>query len=205
MKVELHCHTSRYSGCAQAAPDELIPALIRAGYGAVYLTEHDTLWPAKALAELQARYPEIRLFPGVELTMGTSSFAHLLVLGTCDPSYLGVRDEWEVVAKARRDGHLTVLAHAFRYKDAEDTRRLLDSGWRPDAMEYRTGNQGGAAAAEAAALAQRLDIPLVNAGDLHALDMVNTFWIDCRGPLTTADEIRGAILDGAYRNRAREG
>lgn len=205
MKVELHCHTSRYSGCARATPDEMIPALIRAGYGAVYLTEHDTLWPAETLAELQGRYPDIRVFPGVELTMGTSSFAHLLVLGACDPAYLDIRDEWEVVAKARRDGHLSVLAHAFRYEDAEDTRHLLDTGWRPDAMEYRTGNQGGAASDEAATVARRLGIPLVNAGDLHALDMVDKFWIDCRGPLTAADEIRSAILDGAYRNRTREG
>ncbi len=147
VKVELHCHTSRYSGCARAAPEEMLKALIEAGYGAVYLTEHDTVWPEDTLSELQERFPEISVFPGVELTVGTSDFAHLLVLGTNDPSYLDVQDKWEVVARARSEGHLTVLAHGFTPLDTPDSTSLLDSGWLPDAMEHRTGNQDGAAAA----------------------------------------------------------
>jgi len=204
VKVELHCHTSRYSGCARAAPEEMLKALIEAGYGAVYLTEHDTVWPEDTLCELQERFPAITVFPGVELTVGTSDFAHLLVLGTNDPSYLDVQDEWEVVARARSEGHLTVLAHGFTPLDAPDSTSLLDSGWLPDAMEHRTGNQDGASAAEAAKAAERLDIPLVNAGDLHSLDMVGKFWVDCRKPLNTADEIREVVLAGAYSNRAFE-
>jgi hypothetical protein len=202
LKVELHCHTSRYSGCATATPEAMVRAMVEAGYGAAYLTEHDTVWPEDALAALQADHPAIRLFPGVELTVGTESFAHLLVLGTCDPSYLQIRHVQDVVARAREDGHLTVLAHAFRYEDEPDTRHLLESGWRPDALEHRTNNQDGPAAATAAEVAGRLGIPLVNTGDLHSLDMVGKFWIECDAPLAVANDIRRVILDGAYGNRA---
>jgi len=205
VKVELHCHTSRYSGCARAAPEEMLKALIEVGYGAVYLTEHDTVWPEDTLSELQERFPQIRVFPGVELTVGTSDFAHLLVLGTNDPSYLDVQDEWEVVARARSEGHLTVLAHGFTPLDAPDSTSLLDSGWLPDSMEYRTGNQDGDAATEAAKAAERLDIPLVNAGDLHSLDMVDKFWIDCTTPLSAPDEIRKVVLGRTYSNKAFDG
>jgi len=201
VKVELHCHTSRYSGCAQATPEEMVQALLDAGYGAVYLTEHDTIWPQTELAALQERFPEIRVFPGVELTVGTACFLHLLVLGTSDPSYLAIRDEKKVVARAKSDGHLTVLAHGFRPEDAPDATRLLDAGWRPDAIEYHTSNQDGPCAEEAAKTAKRLGIPLVNAGDLHSLDTVAKFWIDCAVPIAHPDDIREIVLGGRYRNR----
>ena len=205
MKVELHCHTSRYSGCAEATAEEMVQVLVDAGYGAVYVTEHDTIWPERELAALQEGFPEIRVFPGVELTVGTSSFVHLLVLGTGDPSYLGIKDEREVVARAKGEGHLTVLAHGFRPEDAPDTTRLLDTGWRPDAMEYHTGNQDNACAAEAAKAAERLGIPLVNTGDLHSLDMVGKFWIDCAVPLAHLGDIRKIVLGGKYGNKLSEG
>ena len=205
MKVELHCHTSRYSGCAEATAEEMVQALVAAGYGAVYITEHDTMWPETELAALQEGFPEIRVFPGVELTVGTSCFVHLLVLGTSDPSYLDIKDEKEVVARARSEGHLTVLAHGFRTEDAPDATRLLDAGWRPDAMEYLTGNQDGTCAAEAAKAAKRLGIPLVNAGDLHSLDMVGRFWIECGTPIVEPNDIRHVIVKGKYRNNLSGG
>ncbi|MGB2754695.1 MAG: PHP-associated domain-containing protein [Phycisphaerae bacterium] len=205
MKVELHCHTSRYSGCAQATAEEMVQALADAGYGAVFITEHDSVWPTSELAALQEHFPEIRVFPGVELTVGTSCFVHLLVLGTGDRSYLDVKEEKEVVARAKSEGHLTVLAHGFRPEDAPDTARLLDAGWRPDALEYLTGNQDGTCAEEAAKAAGRLGIPLVNAGDLHSLDMVGKFWIDCAVPIVDPDDIREVVLGGKYRNKLSEG
>lgn len=205
LKVELHCHTSRYSGCAQATAEEMVQALVEAGYGAVFITEHDSVWPASELAALQERVADIRVFPGVELTVGTSSFIHLLVLGTYDASYLHIRDEREVVARARSEGHLTVLAHGFRPEDAPDTTRLLDAGWLPDAMEYYTGNQDGACAAEAARAAKRLGIPLVNAGDLHSIDMIGRFWVECGIPIVEPNDIRPIIVEGRYRNNLSGG
>jgi len=84
MKVELHLHTSRYSGCATATPFELMEALIGYGYDAVFVTEHDTVWPDWELRQLQEEFQDIRILPGVELTLGPDQTQHLLVLGTQD-------------------------------------------------------------------------------------------------------------------------
>ncbi len=71
MKVELHSHTNRYSSCATLSPEALLERLIVAGYGAVYITDHNIVWPDSELHELQMRFPAIRVFPGVELTLGS--------------------------------------------------------------------------------------------------------------------------------------
>ena len=65
MKVELHLHTFRYSGCSTATPQQLMAELIRCGYEAVYITEHDTMWSDWEIDNLQKEFPQIRIFPGV--------------------------------------------------------------------------------------------------------------------------------------------
>ena len=81
MKVELHLHTSRYSGCSTATPAALMRKLVEAGYEAVYITEHDAVWPEREIARLQEDFPAIRIFAGVELSLGTDvmPLEHLLV------------------------------------------------------------------------------------------------------------------------------
>ena len=79
MKVELHLHTSRYSGCATATPAELMRKLIETGYQAVYITEHDAVWREEEIARLQEDFPAIRIFPGVELSLGTAAARYLPV------------------------------------------------------------------------------------------------------------------------------
>ncbi len=44
MKVELHLHTTRYSGCAVATGGELMERMVEIGYEAVFITEHDAVW-----------------------------------------------------------------------------------------------------------------------------------------------------------------
>ena len=117
MKVELHLHTRRYSGCATATPAEMMRTLIAAGYEAVYITEHDAVWSAAEIAELQEAFPPIRIFPGVELSVGTGvmPLQHLLVLGTTDPDLLAVRDAGRVLAirqvDRRYERHLRRSVH----------------------------------------------------------------------------------------------
>ena len=52
MKVELHLHTNRYSPCAGNSPQDMMVALITAGYDTVFITEHEVVWPDKELASL---------------------------------------------------------------------------------------------------------------------------------------------------------
>ena len=113
MKVELHLHTTQYSACATDRPQDVMRELIDAGYGAVYLTEHDEVWSHWELAELQMSFPDIRIFPGMEIALGRDKSQHLLVLGTADRTYLQLPTAEDIILRARTEGHLTVLAHPF--------------------------------------------------------------------------------------------
>src|SRR5512133_3603561 len=115
MKVELHLHTSRYSGCAGNTPAEMMEALIAAGYSAVFITEHSVVWPQREIDELQKAFPQIRIFGGVELSFGTDSAQHLLILGTSDMNYLTCKTPADAISRARAEGNLAILAHPFRW------------------------------------------------------------------------------------------
>jgi len=176
--------------------------MVQLGYGAVFLTEHDVVWSDWEIEQLQRGFPDIRLFAGVELTITRSPFQHLLILGTTDPTYLDITEPAEVLAKARAEGHLTILAHPFRY---EGRAAMLDEGLRPDALEYLSRNHPPELAALAKEAADRLDLPLVNAGDTHAVDHLNRFWIETDRPVTRPERIREIVLNKAYVNWTSDG
>lgn len=201
LKIELHQHTSRYSPCAKATPQEMIAHLVETGYDAVYLTEHDAVWGEGELAELAGQFPAIRIFPGVEVgTMPVTGerLQHLLVLGTHDRGYVDLAEHPDqIVARAREDGCLTVLAHPFRWPGSS---QMLAEGVRPDAMEAHTGNHDALGAQQALLAADSLGIPAVNAGDVHRLEFIDRFWIETDRPLVEARDIRHIIVNGLYRN-----
>lgn len=196
MKVELHLHTSRRSGCSIDTPETLMRELIDSGYEAVYLTEHDAVWPDDELADLQEAFPEIRIFPGVELSLGTHASMHLVVLGTNDPDYANCRyDQATALEKAQSHGNLTILAHPFRWAGGA---ALLDRWHVPDAIEFRTSNHNAEMGEKSRAEARRLGVRLVNSGDVHARQMINQFWIETHVPLVDANDIHDIVINGQY-------
>jgi len=198
MKVELHLHTSRYSACSKATPAELMERLIQTGYEAVFITEHNAVWSDREIEQLQQGFPDILIFGGVELSTGPEGMQHLLVLGTTDPEYTRISDVAEILEKAHDEGHLTVLAHPYRWEEGAD---MLDNGLMPDAIEYRTCNHPPQCAKIAAEIAAGLGMPTVNTGDVHSLGFVNRFWIETDRALVKAADIRTAVLNRAYVNR----
>ena len=198
MKVELHLHTTRYSGCAVNTPAELMERMVQMGYEAVYITEHDAVWSDWEIAQLQAGFPDIRIFPGMELSVVPEPIRHVLVLGSNDPEYLRLGSDDQVLAKARAEGHLAVLAHPFRWEGGLE---MLAAGLLPDALELRSGNHNSAEEVEQAkAAAERFDLALVNSGDTHSLEFLGRFWIETDVPILHAEDIRGIILNGQYVN-----
>ena len=172
--------------------------LIQDGYGAVFLTEHNDVWGHWALAELQAAYPQIRIFPGVEIALGDGR-THLLVLGTEDRAYLRMPQAADIIERARGEECLTVLAHPFRWPEAS---KVLSDPILPDAIEWWTGNHTDDLwAGQSEQAAHRLGLRLVNAGDVHALEMANRFWIETFEPVEQARDLRSIILQGHYVNR----
>ena len=200
MKVQLHLHTSRYSDCCAVTPSEMMQAAIREGYEAVFITEHDAVWQDHELAWLRGQFPSLRIFPGLELSIGTW-VQHLLVLGTNDPVYLDISETQKLLETAREGGHLTVLAHPLRWAEGA---QMIHDGHLPDAMEYFTPNHDPYRARQAKDLADRLGLPVVNSGDVHSVEMLQPYWIESHRPLEQADEIRQIVLDRAYTNCVRD-
>ena len=194
MKIELHLHTSRYSACAANTPEQMIRRMIRAGYGAVYITEHDAIWQADELDELRAAFPQINIFSGLEKTLDAH---HLLILGTDDREYLTMDSAAAVLDKAAGEGHLTVLCHPFRWKGGAD---MLHDGLLPDAIEGRTPNHDSRGGDLSLTLATGLSLPVVNTGDVHALSFINHYWIETDRPAARATDIRAIVLAGEYQN-----
>ena len=203
MKVELHCHTCRYSACADATPAQLMERMTQLGYEAVFITEHDAVWSDWEIEQVQRGFPDIRIFPGVELSVGLELVRHVVVLGTNDPAYLALRDDPAgVLAKARDEGHLTVLAHPYRWEGAEE---MLQAGLLPDALEYRTGNHNRRDAEVAEAASETYGLPLVNAGDVHGLRFLDRFWIETDRAVNKPDDIRRIVMNRAYVNCLGDG
>lgn len=196
MKVELHLHTSRYSQCAVNRPQEMIRRLIETGYDAVYITEHDKIWPGDEIARLQSDFPQIRIFSGLELTIGMQ---HLLILPADDPTYLLMNDAEEILATAHQEGRLTVLTHPYRW---EGGATMLDGGLLPDALEYRSPNQDAEATAKSLAAAERLGLPVINSGDVHTAEYAGWYWVNTDRPIEQPTDIRDIIVEGTYTNRA---
>ncbi len=197
MKVELHLHTNRYSTCALNSPREMMACLLEQGYDAVYITEHNTVWPDDELGDLRSEFPSLRIFPGVELATGSMQSQHIVVLGTNDPAYVELTHAADVIAKASDDGHLAILAHPFRFAGGAE---MLDQKLLPSAIEFYTCNHSPEFALRSMIIAGQLDLPLVNTGDVHALDMIGRFWIETNRPINQADDIAQIIATQAYKN-----
>jgi hypothetical protein len=198
MKVELHSLTARYSAASAIPPRELIAMAEASGYDAVFLTERNAVWPRMELAGLRELCDTVRLFPGIELELEDG--CELLVLGAEDPEYTELRAPADVLARAAKDGFLTVLVHPYTHEGAWPEYASL-----VDAIETQTASLPNAdAAGGAEAFAVERGLAAVYTGDAQGLNYLNRFWIETDTRFDTPQELRNIVVAGRYENRARE-
>ena len=197
MKVEIHSHTDLYSPCSRIPPKELILMAETSGYDALFITDHDKVWPRRELAGLQELCEHTRILPGIEISLPDSR--DMLVLGAEDPEYENLRTANEVLAKACADGLLTVIAHPFRYHTELPAYCAL-----ADALEIKTCNHSRPEAVAAAeSFAAEHNLAPVYSSDAHGLNFLNKFWIETYEDFSTAQEFRHLVVAGRYANRTR--
>ena len=68
LKIDLHTHTNIYSGCSILAPERLCELALERGLNGLAITEHHYQWQQSELAALQARFPALKLYAGVEIS-----------------------------------------------------------------------------------------------------------------------------------------
>ena len=196
MKVQLHCHTSQFSLCGQNSPDEMIQAHIAHGYDVVFLTDHDSVWPADDIADLQKQYPEIRIFPGIEVSVLTPDTTyHVVLLGTSDEGFCELPSAACLLARARQHHVPTILAHPYRWSGRPG---ILEERPLPDAMEARSWNHDAANERLAVQKADVLKIPLVYADDAHSIQAVGQFWIETHHEFDHPSQLQEIFATGAY-------
>ncbi len=197
MKVEIHSHTDKYSPCSKIPPHELVQMAEASGYDALFITDHNRVWPDRDLRGLKELCTRMRIFPAIEISLPNRH--DMLVLGAENPVYESMTRAEEVLAQACADGYLTVLAHPFRYHS-----ELPQYSTLADALEVRTCNHSDPAHLEAAsAYAREHNVAEVYASDAHGLNFMNKFWIETEAPFATPQEFRRLIVSGQYKNRTR--
>ena len=209
MKVDLHSHTADHSACSTVSAVEMVRAAKARGLDGLVISDHHHHLTDAERRALQRAVPGIRVFRGTEIGVGRihgrdAEWEDLVVVsGVPCPHVASVpADQVDRLGDfVRRTGALTILAHPFRW---EGGAMMLGRGLRPNALEYRTCNQDPARTTGAVATSRNLRLPLVNAGDVHSLEMINRFWIETAQPLQAAGDIRQVILDRTYRNCARD-
>ena len=196
MKVQLHCHTSRFSLCAHNSPDEMIQTHIAHGYDVMFLTDHDSVWPADDIADLQTKYPEIRIYPGIEVSVpAPGEMYHVVLLGTSDEGFCELPSAACLLARARQHHVPTILAHPYRWSGRPS---ILEEHPLPDAMEARSWNHDASNERLAVQKADVLKIPLVYADDAHTIQAVGLFWIETHHEFDAPCELQEIFATGAY-------
>lgn len=118
MRIDLHTHTRAHSSCSLLSPDHLCELALIRGLDGLAITEHHHQWRAKPLRKLEKKYPGLKLYSGVELSLQEGY--DLVCL--CDPGknlnlpFPSLNQVLSVIRKYRQEVFLFV-AHPFRYSD----------------------------------------------------------------------------------------
>jgi predicted metal-dependent phosphoesterase TrpH len=171
-RVDLHVHTRRYSPCAELLNPELLPkAMAERGLYGVVITEHDSLWSAEEIAELNRDLNGHRIFRGVEIS---SRNGHFLVIGMDALGDLkpGVSAEG-IISVAREHGAAVIWAHPqLEYRQIVQPLRTCGLPDGIDAVEVFSTATHGEQSATAKAYARDLNCCMVGGSDAHVLDHV---------------------------------
>lgn len=119
LKIDLHVHTKRYSLCSILSPEKLCEVALQRGLNAVVIMEHNHQWSRTEIAGLQAQYPSLKLYAGVEIDC--TDGRHYGILGLDAGSYQPNPMPYPEL-RARLDDHpdaFSFIAHCFRYSDDE--------------------------------------------------------------------------------------
>ena len=209
MKIDLHCHTSEYSHCANSSAEQVILAAADRKIDAVVITDHHHHLTAEESERLNALTESVRVFRGAEFSiqhygLDGVNWNDLLVITDTPCDFLdpiSTTTMESLVEFIELTEALTILAHPFRYRPEPvwDLRQF-----RPDAVEVYSANVPAEHRDDIRALARKNNLQLVAATDTHQAKDVGTFFVELDTPVETERELARAIRAGAFRMNAHE-
>lgn len=194
MLVDIHVHTNRYSDCGIDDPDSMVQAAIDVGLDALVFTEHNYQWTEEETQELQEKYPGIKLFRGIEVSVSVDE--HIVVVGVPDSDlFYPLMPVHELMDIARYYSAAAVLAHPFRWSDTV-IQDILDAGF--DGIEVFSNSIREYMVKPILDLQHRRNVPLLATSDGHDVDSLGIYAIDVKYEVNTEQELAMAIRKGDF-------
>jgi predicted metal-dependent phosphoesterase TrpH len=118
LEIDLHIHTSRYSGCSNIDAVTLLRRAKEVGLDGIALTEHGICWSQENIEEISAksRVTDLVILPGQEVACYTKSGhfqGEFLVFGP-GRSLGSSRSLEEILEIVHGEGGVVIAAHPFR-------------------------------------------------------------------------------------------
>ena len=210
IKIDIHCHTSLYSGCSIQTPEEAIEAALRRGLDGIIITEHGTLWDKEKLEKLQQKYPDFLILNGVEYSAVSYD---MLIYGMNDDCPIpdfpetdknifgrihGCPEVEQVLDYFEKPGCVFILPHPFRFNNIM---KLSDKTLRRfHAIEIDSSNFHDEDRELAINLAERLKINTVIASDSHSTKTTGLWYIEIPEIKDMKDFVR-IIKKGKWKHK----
>jgi hypothetical protein len=144
------------------------------GLTGIALTEHDFWWSEGEFRELQAKFPDLIIFRGVEYACLDDHFLVFLP----EPNYgtdLRFRNISELISRVHDLGGIVIWAHPFRY-DRSIPEWLQDANL--DGMEVNSINMDFKAKCLARQVAKDRGYTVFQNSDAHIVDTLGSYYND---------------------------
>jgi predicted metal-dependent phosphoesterase TrpH len=200
--IDHHLHTSRHSPDSLMDPSELIERARRLRLDVVVITDHDFLWPADELEELNRQPGSPLILSGAEVS---AREGHFLVYGLprLDDVPPGVELK-DLLAVVRRHQAAIVAAHPFRWQQ-DFSEIVRQHGPAFDALELVSNN----VTLETRRLTERLlrEHPMGATGssDAHHAEHLGCYFTEFPVPIRSMADFVSALKGRLGRPRSRPG
>jgi predicted metal-dependent phosphoesterase TrpH len=189
VRLDLHVH-SQHSPDSLLTLEAIASRLTSVGLNGFALTDHNTVDGHEELSSLRARFPDLVLVPGVEIS---TREGHLLAYGVsiAPPSQRPVA---ETVEWVRDRGGVCVLSHPFRF--SHGVGRAVAESACVTAIETVNGHNSPGANRKAADVAARRRLGGTGGSDAHAPVDLGRAHTEFPEGTKTVGEVLGAMRDG---------
>jgi len=172
----------------------MVQAAIACGLDAIVLTEHDYMWRPEELASLQARFPRIKLFSGIEVSVDSAE--HVVVIGVPHPQlFTPFMRPADLVAAVRRHQGAAILAHPYRWSPSVRQDILAV---QLDAVEVYSNSIRNYMQQPIRDLHDKLKLPLVASSDGHHTEHLGLYAIDLHQPARDDKDLARMIRQGQF-------
>ena len=184
MLYDFHVHTREYSDCSISSAEEMCQRAVEKGLAGIALTEHDCWRPPAELQELQQRFAQLTILPGMEHSCPEGHF--LVFLPNPEngdiPSWCSVLD---LIPLVHNRGGIVIWAHPFRF-NAKRPSWLKHA--QPDGMEIASSNMHRKAETMAKKIASQRNILTFRNSDAHDAFILGSYGNELDIQLTCVED-----------------